>query len=33
MLTKVPVHEAVGSQLAHDITEIRPGELDRKSVV
>jgi len=26
MLTKVPVHEAVGSRLAHDITEIRPGE-------
>ena len=26
MLTKVPVQEAVGTRLAHDITEIRPGE-------
>ncbi len=26
MLTKVPVHEAVGTRLAHDITEIRPNE-------
>ncbi len=26
MLEKVPVQEAVGTRLAHDITEIRPGE-------
>jgi molybdenum cofactor synthesis domain-containing protein len=26
MLKKVPVQEAVGTRLAHDITEIRPGE-------
>lgn len=26
MLTKIPVEKAVGTQLAHDITEIRPGE-------
>ncbi len=26
MLRKVPVQKAVGTRLAHDITEIRPGE-------
>ena len=26
MLTKVPVQDAVGTRLVHDITEIRPGE-------
>ncbi|RJP81953.1 MAG: molybdopterin-binding protein [Desulfobacteraceae bacterium] len=26
MLTKISVHDAVGTKLAHDITEIRPGE-------
>jgi hypothetical protein len=25
-LAKVPIEAAVGSRLAHDITEIRPGE-------
>lgn len=26
MLTKVPLQEAIGTSLAHDLTEIRPGE-------
>jgi len=26
VLKKIKLHEAVGSNLAHDITEIRPGE-------
>ncbi|MFH2067755.1 MAG: molybdopterin-binding protein [Pseudomonadota bacterium] len=26
MITKISVHDAVGTKLAHDITEIRPGE-------
>jgi molybdenum cofactor synthesis domain-containing protein len=26
LLTKIPVEQAVGTRLAHDITEIRPGE-------
>ena len=26
MLTTVPLEDAIGMKLAHDITEIRPGE-------
>ena len=26
MLKKIKLHDAVGTKLAHDITEIRPGE-------
>src|SRR5512143_3367963 len=28
----IPVHEAVGTVLAHDITEIRPGEFKGRAV-